>query len=298
MAVKPSSLRSKLTTLANITDVKDALLGDAAAAQRRPQQPGRLEHVLHGQRPRAPVDAHGLLAARVLEDFDRVKRVGVHGGKGGAREVGANGDEAEVKGPAQVPNLAKLRAARQRGVLGAVVVGAGGQAPRDAAVARVAAEPDGAAARGHGPRAPQRRVLVEERARRGVLAGKAGDAGGDCIRAGIMMIISSSVTAVDAAAAAAAARADFIHRQLRVVPPVQLSDLKQAAAAKPRLEAEPDEELGLGLVLLNLEHRRVREVVVVGVADDDGVDDGQVAEVAGLGRTGSNSTRRPEGNST
>ncbi|PHH85377.1 hypothetical protein CDD83_484 [Cordyceps sp. RAO-2017] len=60
---------------------------------------------------------------------------------------------------------------------------------------------------------------------------------------------------------------------LGVVPPVELGHVAQAAAAEPALEPEPDEEVHGRVPGLDRRHGRAREVVVVAVADDDGVDE-------------------------
>src|SRR5699024_12136786 len=104
----PAPLKSTLPALANVAHVKDARLRQAPALERLAQDPRRLQDLLHGEGPGAPVDAHGALAARVAEDLDRVEGVGVHGGEGGARVVGADGDEPQVERPAQLADLLEL----------------------------------------------------------------------------------------------------------------------------------------------------------------------------------------------
>ena len=103
--------QSKLPTLPDIAHVEDALLRDPVPFQRRLQQLRRLQHVLLRQDPRAPVDAHRAPTARVLEDVHAIDGVRVHGGEEEAGMVGADGDEAEVEGPAQGADLPEGRAA-------------------------------------------------------------------------------------------------------------------------------------------------------------------------------------------
>ena len=85
-------------------------------------------------------------------------------------------DQAQIKRPPKFPYLFESRAARQVRIFGRIVVRALGE-DRHRAVAGVAAEPDALAAGGDGPGTPERGVFVERGARRGVLAGEAGDAG-------------------------------------------------------------------------------------------------------------------------
>jgi hypothetical protein len=92
--------------------------------------------------------------------------------------VRADGDEAEVEGPAQVADLLKRRTAREMGVVGPVVVGVFGQLWHGA-VAGVAAEPDGLAARGDSPGCPECGITVEGGTGGSVLAREAGDSGCD-----------------------------------------------------------------------------------------------------------------------
>lgn len=46
------------------------------------------------------MNAHGSLALGIDKDLDGIKRIGVHGGKRHARIVRADGDQAQIKGPA------------------------------------------------------------------------------------------------------------------------------------------------------------------------------------------------------
>lgn len=82
------------------------------------------------------MDTHGAFAAGVEEDVDAVEGVGVHGRHDPARVVGADGDEAEVEGTAEGPDLRKGRAVRV-GVVWGVVIFGGGEG-RHGAVACVA----------------------------------------------------------------------------------------------------------------------------------------------------------------
>lgn len=131
----------KLSALTNVANVKDTNLGDILLAQRLLEHLGRLEHLLHGQRPRAPVDAHGAGALCVAKDLDRVVRVGVHSREGHSRVVCANGDQAEIERSAELANLLELWAPGESFVVGTVVVDSG----RDgwnSTVSSVATEPD------------------------------------------------------------------------------------------------------------------------------------------------------------
>src|SRR5262245_2206638 len=90
-ASKPG-IDSELPALADATRVKDARLGDPALPQRLLQDLGWLVDLLRRQDPGTPVDAHGSLALRVLEDLYRVERVRVYGTPQEARLVGADRD--------------------------------------------------------------------------------------------------------------------------------------------------------------------------------------------------------------
>ena len=72
--------------------------------------------------------------------------------------------------------------------------------------------------------------------------------------------------------------------QVAFVPPIQLGDLGDAAVVKPFLEPERDEKVRIWMRSGYLGDGRVGEMVVVGMTDDDGVDDGYVFDLAGLGR--------------
>ena len=127
------------------------------------------------------------LTAGVFENLHRVPRVGVHGAHDEARRVGADGDEAEVEGPAEEADGGKGRAAGEVGVLFRPVVVAGGGG-WDGAVTRVAGEVDGlgfwgrggwcwlwlGGRGGDGPGGPEGGGAVEEAAGRDVLAWEAG----------------------------------------------------------------------------------------------------------------------------
>lgn len=123
------------------------------------------------------MNAHRARAAGITEDIDTIEGISVHGGEQGAGIVGADGDETEMEGAAQVADLREGRAVRVV-VLGAVVVDVGGERGHGA-VAGVAAEPDFLAAAADAPAGPEGVAAVEEGARAGVLAGEAADARGD-----------------------------------------------------------------------------------------------------------------------
>lgn len=63
-------------------------------------------------------------------------------------------------------------------------------------------------------------------------------------------------------------------------PPIQLRDIGDAALQKPVFVAEGREEMRIGELLVQPLDSRVAEMVVVVVADDDCVDDGQVFDFA------------------
>ena len=140
----------KLPALTNITDLKHTRLCNSLPSEGLLQQLRRLEHFFHRESPCPPVNTHCPLALGVYKNLNRVKRVCVHGRKRNARVVRANRNQAEVKRPTELANLLKLRTARERFILGAVVVHARGQM-RDGAVACISAEPNGFFARADGP---------------------------------------------------------------------------------------------------------------------------------------------------
>lgn len=80
------------------------------------------------------MDPQCALALRVEEDVDAVVGIGVHGRHDEARIVGADRDQAEVKGSAVLADLFEGRTVREVGVLFAVVEFGWGQG-RDGAVA-------------------------------------------------------------------------------------------------------------------------------------------------------------------
>lgn len=245
------ALSGKLATLPNLADVKDALFRQVSTTKRLPQENGRLVDVLERQSPGSPMNGQGEATASLGEDLDGVKRVGVHAGEGNAWMVGADGDEAEIKGSAQVADVTEVRTPGEKGRKGRpVVVAARGEA-RNGTVARIAAEPDGPMAGADGPRAPQCSVPVEGGPARRMLARETGDAGRD---AGPGPVCGSG-----------------LDRQLGVFPPIQLRDVPQPAPTKPRLQPEPDEEMHVRMPTLDAHDGRQREVIVVTVADDDGV---------------------------
>ena len=125
------------------------------------------------------MDAQRALAACISKNLDRVARVRVHGRHDPARAVGADGDEAEVEGPARGADLREGGAVRQGGKgRRPVVLAVGGLG--HGAVAGVAAEEDGVGAGlgggggeggGDGPAGPEGFGAVEGTAGGDVLAG-------------------------------------------------------------------------------------------------------------------------------
>lgn len=93
-----------------------------------------------------------------------------------------------------------------------------------------------------------------------MLAGQARDAG--CHLAGMVAVSNG-------------------HAEIGILPPVELSNVVDARLAEPRLQAEADKELGFWVVLLDLENGGVGKVVVMRVADNNGIDDGDVLDIAG-----------------
>lgn len=223
------------------------------------------------------MDAQRARAPRVREHLDGVERIRVHAREGPARRVRPDGDQPEVEGPAQRADLLELRVARQVRPLVRVVVLVIRHL-RHRAVARVAAEPDrarvGPGAGRDRPRRPQRLVEVPAEAARQVLRGQAGDLGRDGA-GGLDVRVEARVSLLGPAVGE-------VHRQLGVLPPVQLGDVVDAARGEPLLDAQPHEEVSIGEALVDLEHGRVREMVIVVVADDDGVEEWKVCDRAGL----------------
>lgn len=74
-----------------------------------------------------------------------------------------------------------------------------------------------------------------------------------------------------------------LQAHLARIPPIQLRDLRSgdAAALKPAPVPQRREEVGVGEARLDALDGWVGEVVIVVVGDDDGVNDGEVLELAG-----------------
>jgi hypothetical protein len=117
---------------------------------------------------------------------------------------------------------------RQVRIFGRVVVRALGEV-RHRAVAGVAAEPDALAARGDGPGTPERGVFVERGARRGVLAGEAGDAGCYAVACVEGWGGGGRGGGGDALLAGGIGRKGYID----VLPPVEFDGIVDAAFLKP-----------------------------------------------------------------
>lgn len=66
-----------------------------------------------------------------------------------------------------------------------------------------------------------------------------------------------------------------------IFPPVELGDIGQPRFTEPLFQAQTNEKLCLGMRLLDLKHRIVREMIVVAVADKDSINDWDVFNVAG-----------------
>lgn len=66
-----------------------------------------------------------------------------------------------------------------------------------------------------------------------------------------------------------------------IFPPVELGDIGQPRFTEPLFQAQTNEKLCLGMRLLDLKHRIVREMIVVAVADEDGIDDWDIFNIAG-----------------
>lgn len=123
------------------------------------EQLWRLEDILLRQDPGSPVDAHGPFTFGVPEDLDGVPGVGVHGAHDPPGHVGADGDEAEVERPLEVPYVFESWTVGEIGVFFGPVVFTltfFGDGP----VPRIAAKVDAPPARTDGPRRPEGRGAV------------------------------------------------------------------------------------------------------------------------------------------
>lgn len=227
----PIIARSEIPTLTNATNIKHARLLNPLPLKRLPQQLRRLQHILLCQHPRAPMHRHGASAPRIRKDLHAIKRIRMHTAKQMPRVIRPYRDQAQVKRPLTRPDLLERRAARQVRVFGAVVVDTRRQVG-DSPVSRVAAEPDGFAAGDERPGGPERVRLVEGGARRGVLAGEAGDARcdrvvWDCGQRG--------------GGRGGGGKDPFLTRlrgegHVDILPPVELDDVGDSAVVEPLFE--------------------------------------------------------------
>lgn len=189
-----------------------------------------------------------------------------------AGRVGANGDEAEVKGTAVCADLGEGGTGGEVGVGGAVVVCGSGDGGRDGAVAGVACEVEVCAAGGDAPACPEGFALVEGGAGADVLAGEGADGGG---WGGVVWGGGES---------GGGGGWDGFQGDLSTLPPVQLGNLVNPTSFKPDLVTQGSEIVSSRELLLQALNSGIAQVVVVIMANHHSIDKGQVLDFTRRGR--------------